>query len=85
VAGRRAVSAGAAYVDPWGSSAGPEVFVGGTFVSIIRVGLSETKNFADGYDAIFGKKKAGQAKNAEAKAASATGKAAKKKKKGKKK
>jgi len=26
-------------------------------VSIIRVGLAETKNFAEGYDAIFGKKK----------------------------
>jgi hypothetical protein len=26
-------------------------------VSIIRVGLAETKNYAEGYDAIFGKKK----------------------------
>jgi len=26
-------------------------------MSIIRVGLAETKNFSDGYDAIFGKKK----------------------------
>jgi hypothetical protein len=26
-------------------------------VSIVRVGLSETKKFADGYEAIFGKKK----------------------------
>jgi hypothetical protein len=26
-------------------------------VSIIRVGLAETKNFAEGYEAIFGKKK----------------------------
>jgi hypothetical protein len=25
-------------------------------VSIIRVGLAETKNFAEGYEAIFGKK-----------------------------
>jgi hypothetical protein len=25
-------------------------------VSIVRVGLSETKRFASGYDAIFGKK-----------------------------
>jgi hypothetical protein len=24
------------------------------FVSIVRVGLAETKNFAEGYDAIFG-------------------------------
>lgn len=30
---------------------------GGTFVSIVRVGLAETKHFADGYDAIFGKGK----------------------------
>ena len=26
-------------------------------MSIVRVGLSETKNFAEGYDTIFGKKK----------------------------
>ena len=26
-------------------------------MSIVRIGLAETKNFADGYDAIFGKKK----------------------------
>ena len=26
-------------------------------MSIVRVGLAETKNFSDGYDAIFGKKK----------------------------
>jgi hypothetical protein len=26
-------------------------------VSIVRVGLGETKNFAEGYEAIFGKKK----------------------------
>jgi hypothetical protein len=25
-------------------------------VSIVRVGLAETKNFSDGYDLIFGKK-----------------------------
>jgi ribosomal protein L9 len=25
-------------------------------VSIVRVGLAETKNFSDGYEAIFGKK-----------------------------
>ncbi len=29
----------------------------GCFVSIVRVGLAETKGFAEGYDAIFGKKK----------------------------
>jgi hypothetical protein len=56
---------------------GAESFVGGIFVSIIRVGLSETKNFADGYDAIFGKKSAGQEKKAETKAEG--GKARKKK------
>ena len=55
---------------------------GGTFVSIIRVGLSETKNFSEGYDAIFSKKKASQARKSEASAKSVTGK---KKKKGKKK
>jgi hypothetical protein len=27
-------------------------------VSIVRVGLAETKKFSEGYDAIFGKKKA---------------------------
>ena len=26
-------------------------------MSIVRIGLAETKKFADGYDAIFGKKK----------------------------
>jgi hypothetical protein len=30
---------------------------GGTVVSLIRVGLAETKGFSEGYDAIFGKKK----------------------------
>jgi hypothetical protein len=29
-------------------------------VSIVRVGLAETRNFANGYGAIFGKKKAKQ-------------------------
>jgi hypothetical protein len=27
-------------------------------VSIVRIGLAETKNFSEGYDAIFGGKKA---------------------------
>ena len=27
-------------------------------MSIVRIGLAETKDFADGYDAIFGKKAA---------------------------
>ena len=26
-------------------------------MSIVRIGLAETKNFSQGYDAIFGKKK----------------------------
>ena len=26
-------------------------------MSIVRIGLAETKNFSDGYDAIFGKKR----------------------------
>jgi len=43
-------------------------------VSIIRVGLAETKNFSEGYEAIFGKKKARAAK----KPAAAKGKATKK-------
>jgi hypothetical protein len=33
-------------------------------VSIVRVGLAETKNFAEGYDAIFGKKKSARPKKA---------------------
>lgn len=31
-------------------------------VSIVRVGLSETEKFADGYDAIFSRKKSAAAK-----------------------
>lgn len=55
---------------------------GGTFVSIIRVGLAETKNFADGYEAIFGNKKKGdQAKTTESSAKSDKGKKKKAKKK----
>jgi hypothetical protein len=52
-------------------------------VSIVRVGLSETKHFAEGYDAIFGKKKAGQTKKSGASTRSTAGK--KKKKTAKKK
>jgi hypothetical protein len=33
-------------------------------VSIVRIGLSETKKFAEGYEAIFGKDKAGKARAA---------------------
>jgi hypothetical protein len=43
-------------------------------VSIVRVGLSETKHFADGYDAIFGKKKGKKPKKAPAAARQSTGK-----------
>ncbi len=50
-------------------------------MSIVRVGLSETKNFSEGYEAIFGKKSSGQEKKPRASA-----KGGKKKKKvGKKK
>jgi hypothetical protein len=49
-------------------------------VSIVRIGLSETKKFAEGYDAIFGKRK-GAARKTEAKAKSSR---AKKKRKSKK-
>jgi hypothetical protein len=51
-------------------------------VSIIRIGLAETKNFAEGFDAIFGKKKEAPAKKETTAAKSESGK---KKKKGKKK
>lgn len=36
-------------------------------MSIVRIGLAESKDFAEGYDAIFGKKKNAQEKKAEAK------------------
>lgn len=35
-------------------------------MSIIRVGLAETKHFAEGYEAIFGKPKGGPAKKSKA-------------------
>jgi hypothetical protein len=38
-------------------------------VSIVRVGLGETKKFAKGYDAIFGKKKGGAGKKGKLSAA----------------
>jgi hypothetical protein len=37
-------------------------------VSIVRVGLAETKHFADGYEAIFSKKKKEAAKKKKGKA-----------------
>jgi hypothetical protein len=49
------------------------------FVSIVRVGLSETKNFAEGYDLIFGNKKGTRAKKAPAPAKAQTAKPKKKK------
>jgi hypothetical protein len=49
-------------------------------VSIVRVGLGETKKFGDGYDAIFGKKKSAANKKSKPPAAKA-----KKSAKGKKK
>jgi hypothetical protein len=55
---------------------------GGTLVSIVRVGLSETRHFAEGYDAIFGKKKRRSAKKT---TATAKGTAGKKKKAARKK
>ncbi len=51
-------------------------------MSIIRVGLAETKNFAEGYDAIFGKKKEAVTKKGNSTTAKAT--SAKRKKKAKK-
>ena len=44
-------------------------------MSIVRVGLSEQQQFADGYDAIFNKKKGGTAKAVSAKKAPAKAKA----------
>jgi hypothetical protein len=56
-------------------------------VSIVRVGLAETKRFADGYDAIFGKKvkSAAPAKKPKTKTTKAKPAAPKKKKAAKKK
>jgi hypothetical protein len=51
-------------------------------VSIVRIGLAETKNFAEGYEAIFGKKEASEPKKAKTAVKMS---AAKKKKKAKKK
>jgi hypothetical protein len=42
---------------------------GDCFVSIVRVGLAENKDFAENYAAIFGGKKAAQSKPAESKPA----------------
>jgi hypothetical protein len=45
-------------------------------VSIVRVGLAETKNFAEGWEAIFGKKKNAGAKKATAAKPAAKGETA---------
>ena len=50
-------------------------------MSIVRIGLAETRNFAEGYDAIFGKKKAAPEKKKGAKPAKASAKKSKKSKK----
>jgi hypothetical protein len=50
-------------------------------VSIVRVGLSETKKFAEGYEAIFGKKTEQTKKKAQAPAKGGGGKKKKAKKK----
>ena len=44
-------------------------------MSIIRIGLAETKNFSQGYDAIFGQKKATPAVKTTAPVAKAKAKA----------
>lgn len=49
-------------------------------MSIVRVGLQETKGYSEGYEAIFGKKKAGGAKKPAAKAKKPAAKKAGKKK-----
>ncbi len=51
-------------------------------MSIVRIGLAETTNFSEGYEAIFGKKKTSEAKKTKTVAKAST---AKKKKKAKKK
>lgn len=52
-----------------------------TSVSIIRVGLAETKGFSDGYDAIFGGKKKEEQPKKKAASAKTGGKKKSKKKK----
>jgi hypothetical protein len=47
-------------------------------MSIVRIGLGETKNFAEGYEAIFGKKDKKEEPKAEAKPAADKSKEAKK-------
>lgn len=54
-------------------------------MSIIRIGLAETKNFSEGYDLIFGKKDAVQAEAKKGEETKAAPKEEKKEKKAKKK
>jgi hypothetical protein len=60
-------------------------FQEGCFVSIVRVGLSEKENFAEGYEAIFGKKSQTAKKAPASKGAKAKASTGSKKKKSKKK
>jgi uncharacterized protein (UPF0264 family) len=84
----RQASSGDLHYSPGGSACpgaalGAILSDGGTFVSIIRVGLAETKHFAEGYEAIFGKKKDKKEEKDESGAKAETGKkkkASKKKK-----
>jgi hypothetical protein len=50
-------------------------------MSIVRIGLAETKKFAEGYEAIFGKKTVEETKEPEAKQKSSAKKKNKKTKK----
>jgi len=50
-------------------------------VSIVRIGLAETKKFSEGYEAIFGKKKKDEKEETKAESAKKAPKAKKKKKK----
>jgi hypothetical protein len=43
-------------------------------VSIVRIGLAETKNFREGYDAIFGRKKTSKKPTSKGKTGSTKGK-----------
>ena len=49
-------------------------------MSIVRVGLAETKRFAEGYDAIFGKKESKEKKEPSAESGKKKNKGTRKKK-----
>jgi hypothetical protein len=57
------------------------VHEGGSFVSIVRIGLSQNKGYSEGYDSIFGKKQDKKGKKKSAAKASAAKKPKKRKKK----